>query len=60
MRRLLTVLSLFVVFRWVDASGTIGFTDELKRVPERYRATVERVEIEGGLDAYERFTPVAR
>ena len=57
MRRLLLTLALFVCFRWVDASGTIGFADDLTRVPERYRASAERVVIEGGLDAYGRFTP---
>lgn len=60
MRRFLLTLAVLVVFRWVDAAGTIGFADDLKRVPEPYRATAERLEIEGGLDAYYRFTPASQ
>lgn len=49
--------AVFVFFRWVTVDGGIGFADDLKRVPEAYRASAERVEIEGGLDTYRKFTP---
>lgn len=55
----LVAIALFVCFRWVTVDGTVSFTDDLKRVPERYRASAERVEFEDGLDGYARFTPIA-
>lgn len=51
------VFALFVCFRWVTDAGVVSFTDEEKRIPERYKATAERLEFEHGLDGYERFTP---
>src|SRR6266478_6022908 len=28
------------IYRWVDENGTIGFTDNLSRLPEKYLKTV--------------------
>lgn len=57
MKKHLVAITLFVCFRWITVDGTVAFADDLKRVPERYRASAERVEFEHGLDGYARFTP---
>jgi hypothetical protein len=44
------------LYRWTDADGVVSYSDELKRVPEAYRATAERVQT-GDLASYERYTP---
>lgn len=59
-RKITALFALFVCFRWIDAAGTLNFTDMLERVPEAYRAQAERVEIEGGLGAYPKFTPAGQ
>lgn len=46
-----------VVFKYVDSSGTLSFTDDENRVPEMYKAKAEKVTL-GALEDYERFTPV--
>ena len=44
------------LYHWRSEDGAYAFADDLKRVPERYRAQVEVRESET-LDAYARFTP---
>jgi len=44
------------LFKWTAEDGSVAFTDDPKRIPERYRSQVKKIET-GGLDAYERFTP---
>jgi len=44
------------LYKWTTEDGSLAFTDDSKRVPDRYRSQVETIET-GGLDAYERFTP---
>jgi hypothetical protein len=44
------------LFKWTAEDGSVAFTDDPKRVPERYRSQVKTIET-GGLDTYERFTP---
>lgn len=44
-------------YRYVDASGTVSFTDDVKRVPAKYRNIAEKVTL-GTLGNYERFTEV--
>lgn len=46
-----------VVFKYVDSSGTLSFTDNENMVPAMYKAKVEKVTL-GALEDYERFTPV--
>lgn len=44
------------LYRWESADGTVSFTDDVKRIPERYRAdaaTIDRTV----LSDYGRFTP---
>jgi len=44
------------LYRWKAADGSLAFTDDLKRVPERYRDKVETLTSEG-LGDYQRYTP---
>jgi hypothetical protein len=44
------------LYKWTTADGSVAFTDDPERIPERYRGQVKTIET-GGLDAYERFTP---
>ena len=44
------------LFKWTAEDGSVAFTDDPKRIPERYRSQAENIET-GGLDSYERFTP---
>ncbi|KKN46628.1 hypothetical protein LCGC14_0671330 [marine sediment metagenome] len=46
-----------VVFKYVDSSGTLSFTDDENRVPEMYKAKAEKATL-GELEDYDRFTPV--
>ncbi len=46
-----------VVFKYVDSSGALSFTDDKNRVPEKYKARAEKVTL-GSLSDYERFTRV--
>lgn len=44
------------LYRWESADGTVSFTDDSRRIPERYRegaATIDR----SALEEYGRFTP---
>jgi hypothetical protein len=43
------------LYRWETADGTIAFTDDAKRVPERYQESVETLD-RGLLTDYGRFT----
>ena len=44
------------LYKWTTEDGSVAFTDDPKRVPERYRSQVKTIRT-GGLDVYERFTP---
>jgi hypothetical protein len=44
------------LYRWKADDGSVSYTDDLKRVPERYRDHVETIATDG-LAGYERFTP---
>lgn len=44
------------LYKWTAEDGSVSWTDDPKRVPERYRSQVESMET-GGLDSYGRFTP---
>lgn len=44
------------LYKWTGADGSVAFTDDAKRVPERYRAQAEKIET-SGLDRYSRYTP---
>lgn len=44
------------LYRWESADGTVSFTDDAKRVPERYRANVEQID-KSVLSGYSRYTP---
>jgi hypothetical protein len=44
------------LYKWTAEDGSVAFTDDPKRIPERYRSQVKSIET-GGLDAYARFTP---
>ena len=50
-------LAILIAFAWTDANGTPCWSDDLRRVPEVYRAEARQVEI-GALQDYPRFTPV--
>jgi len=43
------------LYRWVTADGTVSYTDDAKRVPERYRASAQTIE-RGMLSDYGRYT----
>jgi hypothetical protein len=44
------------LYKWTAEDGSVAFTDDAKRVPERYRSQVKTIQT-GGLDGYQRFTP---
>jgi hypothetical protein len=44
------------LYKWTAEDGSVAFTDDAKRVPERYRSQVKTIRT-GGLDTYARFTP---
>jgi hypothetical protein len=44
------------LYKWTAEDGSMAFTDDAKRVPERYRSQVKTIQT-GGLDDYQRFTP---
>jgi uncharacterized protein DUF4124 len=43
------------LYRWVTADGTVSYTDDAKRVPERYRTSMQTIE-RGMLSDYGRYT----
>lgn len=44
------------MYRWETENGTLAYADDVKRIPERYRAQAEALAAES-LDGYSRFTP---
>ena len=48
-----------MAWHWVDARGYDNWTDELERVPAKYRPAVEAVELQP-LSDYDRLTCVGR
>lgn len=44
------------LYRWESADGTVSFTDDAKRVPERYREAAEQID-PSVLSGYGRYTP---
>jgi hypothetical protein len=44
------------LYRWETENGTLAFADDVKRIPDRYRAQAEAIAPES-LDGYSRFTP---
>lgn len=44
------------VYSWTTDSGTHSFTNDQKRIPSRYKSSVERKTV-GSLKSYDRFTP---
>jgi hypothetical protein len=47
-----------VAFKYVDDSGVVSFTDDEKRVPQKYKERAEKVTL-GALGDYDRFTVLA-
>ncbi len=45
-----------VVFKYVDSSGALSFTDDENRVPKMYKAKAATL---GALEDYERFTTIS-
>ena len=44
------------LYRWESADGTVSFTDDAKRVPERYRGASKQIDT-NALAGYGRYTP---
>lgn len=44
------------MYRWETENGTLAFADDVKRIPDRYRAKAEAI-VSENLDGYSRFTP---
>lgn len=44
------------LYRWESADGTVSFTDDAKRVPERYRDAAKQIDT-NALAGYGRYTP---
>ena len=44
------------LYRWTNSDGVVAFSDEMKRIPEAYRAGAVRIET-SSLASYKRFTP---
>ncbi len=44
------------LYRWESADGTVSFTDDVKRVPERYRKATDQIDT-NALAGYGRYTP---
>lgn len=45
------------LYRWESADGTVSFTDDAKRVPERYRESAKQIDT-SVLSGYGRYTPI--
>lgn len=45
------------LYKWVEADGTVAFTDDAKRIPERYKGAAEKRTV-NGLDDYARYSKV--
>jgi hypothetical protein len=44
------------LYQWTAEDGSVSYTDDAKRVPERYRAAAKQITV-GGLTGYARHTP---
>jgi hypothetical protein len=44
------------LFRWTAEDGSVAYTDDAKRIPERYRPSAETIQT-GGITGYERYSP---
>ena len=44
------------LYKWTGPDGGVSYTDDLKRVPQQYRASAVTMKTKG-LDSYQRFTP---
>jgi hypothetical protein len=44
------------LYKWTAEDDSVAFTDDPKRIPERYRSQVETIESQG-LETYTRLTP---
>jgi hypothetical protein len=44
------------MFRWTAEDGSISYTDDAKRIPERYRPAAETIQT-GGITGYKRYSP---
>jgi len=44
------------LYRWTTDEGTIAYTDDAKRIPERYRKVAKKIST-GSLQDYSRYTP---
>jgi hypothetical protein len=44
------------LYRWTTDDGTIAYTDDAKRIPERYRKIAKKIST-GSLQTYARYTP---
>jgi hypothetical protein len=44
------------LFRWTAEDGSVAYTDDAKRIPERYRSSARQVET-GGLAGYKQYSP---
>ena len=47
------------LYRWESSDGTVSFTDDAKRVPDRYRERAEQIDT-NALAGYGRYTPTDR
>jgi hypothetical protein len=44
------------MFRWTADDGSVSYTDDAKRIPERYRAGAQTIQT-GGISGYARYSP---
>ncbi len=44
------------LYRWTTDDGTIAYTDDARRIPERYRKVAKKIST-GSLQTYARYTP---
>src|SRR5262245_42143179 len=44
------------LFRWTAEDGSVAYTDDAKRIPERYRSAAQSFQT-GGLTSYKRYSP---
>lgn len=47
------------LYRWTNADGVVAYSDELKRIPEAFRASAVKVQT-GSLRGYKHYTPAER
>jgi hypothetical protein len=44
------------LFRWTAEDGSVAYTDDAKRIPERYRPSAQTIQT-GGITGYARYSP---